>query len=447
MVRGNTVSMPISKTMRDPFNGLATFAIGAILLVSFYYQGYRYPFQIGDSSTSPTYVDTPPALQIGKYVLLFAVLAVLIVVSVPSTGNRRVLQDTAYVGTCITLLILGTFGTLKGILQGSLDLISFAVLALIAVGVASLSRRWRINYRTIARMISVYAVISVLFDALQIVLFQTQGRLPSLAYASSVSVRFGAVLDDPNGFGLLVPLLLPVVAITWRRHKFWRLVFVLALLGCLVLTQSFTAITVSLLAMIFGYLALNWRNSNKVVFVMIGGLTIAVAIWAYTSSSPLFQAVLGTKVGSINDHARSIDALHGLTAESWFGLGAPAAFIESGYVYLLANYGVIFTVAYICIGIAALPRLHRTIRTSDDTATVAVHSGAFFYLLAQLGAAINLNVMNTFPNSGLYFLAIVISMFPAPGTTQLAPEEPRHIGRRRNRTAPGTRNIPLVRDR
>lgn len=396
-----------------------------MLLIAFYYQAYRYPLQIGDSRTSPTYIDTPAALQVGKYVLLLAVLVVTLAIAGLDGRYRPLLQQAPNRGIAICLVLLGAFGTAKGAIQGSTDLTSFSLLTLIGAGVATLSQRWTLNYATIARIISIYAVLSVVFDAVQVFLFRSQGRLPSLAYENSVSIRFGAILDDPNGFGLLVPLLLPAVIVLWRRRRTVMIIVATAMLASLVATQSFTAIAVTLVAFAVGYFALQWREANRALLVA-GGVGLAgLAVWAFTSTSPVFQAVLGTKLGSFDDHASSIDALHRLTFESWLGIGQPVESIESGLVYLLANYGLIFTAAYVYLGLASLPRLYRVIRTSDDRAVRAVHCGAFFYLLSYLGASINLNVINTFPTNVLYVLMVVISLFSAPGAPDAGPS--RHV--------------------
>ena len=75
LLRGEAKTVPgvsvtkLGHTEEVDNDRLATNAFAALLVIAFYYLGYRYPLRINSSTTSPTYSDTPGWLQVGKYLL------------------------------------------------------------------------------------------------------------------------------------------------------------------------------------------------------------------------------------------------------------------------------------------------------------------------------------------------------------------------------------------
>ena len=97
-----------------------------------------------------------------------------------------------------------------------------------------------VSIRQIDRYFKYLLVYSFVSSFLEVLLFFAFGRLPALAYAAGFSVRFGAFLDDPNGFAPFCFLLLG-----WSLYRFngWlRSATVGGLVLLLLLTQSWTAI-------------------------------------------------------------------------------------------------------------------------------------------------------------------------------------------------------------
>lgn len=404
----------------DPASRFATHVVAVMMVIAFYYLAYRYPFQIGDSGTSPTYKDTPAALQVGKYVLLIAVLVAALLMGALLRRARKRLSSDPFWGTTFALLFIGLFAGVKGLFSGSTEVVTFAIVFLLGTGLTGFALRWRLDTGLLGRLVSVYAVISVAVEAVQYLLFRTQGRLPALAYEGSISVRFGAVLDDPNGYAIIVALLLPVVA-SWRYHRRWRFLVVCLLLVTLLATQSFTGIVSTIAALVGGYMVLNWRSSNKALLVVFGGGFLAVIAWTYTSASPVFQEILGTKLGSISAHSTSVTALSQLGPESFLGFGAMQPSIESSYVYLVANFGLVFTLIFVGLGVLAIGRLHRRISHSPEGEDVAIYKGYYYFLIAFLLACSNLHVVGVYPANLLFVLGVVTSLFAPLTTTDLAP--------------------------
>lgn len=390
--------------------GLADLAFGSLILLAFYYLAYRYPLQIGSSLTSPTYTDTPPALQTGKYVLIVAIL-LIVATAAAVRGPLGERTRDAHPLSSWALLLLSVFAILKGLFAGSVDQIIVGLVSLVPVVLSSLSARRNVDGRRLAVAVVIYAVISVVVDAVQFVLYRVQGRLPSLGYEGSISVRFGAVLDDPNGYALIVALAVPVVFAISTRAKFIRYVLILLLLVSLLLTQSFTGIASVLGALILGYVGLHWRSLGRTYAISIGGIVLLVVVWLFTSTSELYDAVVASKLGSINQHAGTWDEVRALSLEQLAGLGPAQGGLESSYVALAANFGLVYVVIYIWIGVAACRRLLQTVRSSTDSRDSAAHLGFYFFLIAYLFASINLSLEGSYPSNFLFMLGVALSFF------------------------------------
>lgn len=396
-------------------NSLATNTLVALFIISFYYLSYRYPFQINSSLSSPTYSDTPAWLQTGKYALVAVVLALAAMAGAMRGAVRAAVSETPFALTRLCFFLLAGFTLIKGLLLGSTDMLVLGCSLAAGFILSGLSLKWPIDTERLARVISVFAVLAVIMEAVQVFLFATQGRLPALAYRNSISVRFGSLLDDPNGFALLIALTLPVVIVGWKARPILRLVIVPALLVSLVLTQSFTGIVAVAFALLAGYFALNWRRPLVASAIFILFPPVAVATWAFVTGSSVVKSVWLTKSGSVNDHASSLDALHEMGVADIFGFGEPTALIESSYVSMISNVGLPFTLIYVVLGLIGITRLHRTIKSLQGARRAGLHYGIYFYLIAYLIGSINMQFSQVFPLDLLYVVGICISLFtPAP---------------------------------
>lgn len=403
-----------------PLARVPSITLSAVLLVALYYLSYRYPLQISDSRTSPTYADTPVALQAGKYALLALIAATGLGAGALSTQKPIEALQKPHAFSSSLLLLIGVFATVKGALLSSVDLIGLGLVCLTGAALSTFTVRWPIDYRRLSAIVVTFAGLSILVDFVQLALFILQGRLPALAYEGSISVRFGAILDDPNGYAVVIALLLPTVIAT-NIPTFVRGFLAIALIGTLVITQSFTGITACVAAFLIGSFVLRWQSPRAIGTLAIFLIALVFMLAWLTSESTLFQSILGTKNGSFSDHAQSFGVVQQLDLQSLLGLGRrPTSVTESGYVFLLANFGIIFTAAYVGIGIAAMLRLRK--RIASETGRTPILYGAYFYLIGYLLATANLNLISSYPANILYIFVIVLSMFaPIDSGSPLAP--------------------------
>lgn len=411
---------------------LATAFVVGVLLVGFYYLAYRYPLRINDAGTSSTYTDTPLVLQVGKYALL-AGLALLVCVLAVWFWRR---QLNSWAPTWVPFLGVGLLALIplaKGIFFQSNNLLELGFVFALMVPLAVLSVRWAINTATLSLTIRVFTLVAVSVNVVQIALFFTTGRLPALGYENSTSVRFGSVFDDPNGFAILIPLLIPVVLL-WTRIGFWRFV-VIALLGIsLILTQSFTGVAGAAASLCIGFVLLNWGKWKRLlIFVLTVGLIGAAAVIVLLNSAT-FLKVVETKAGSMEAHSGSLDVLFDLSVPTVLGLGQPLGGVESSYVSLVANLGLFYTVVYTALGIWAICRYYRAVRSAARIQDVAASCGFFFFLIGYMVTSINLQAEAMFPANLLYAVAIGVAFFVREDRVALATSGPVRASHRASRS-------------
>ena len=219
--------MSVSKTQR--INSNHVFWLGVALCTI--YQSYRYPLQINASTTSPTYSDTPWTLSAGKFALA---LPLILISGVRWLGNSAKLTRPMIV---LGVSFLSVYSLLKVYQERDSQFLDisfwmiFSLLLVLAVDTISIS--------AIDKYFRLLLAYSLGTTAIEVFLFLAFGRLPALAYEKSYLVRFGGFLDDPNGFGALLFLLM-----AWSHQRFkgrTRFLVLASLVVSLLLTQSWTA--------------------------------------------------------------------------------------------------------------------------------------------------------------------------------------------------------------
>lgn len=404
--------------------------LGALLAICLCYQGYRYPLQINSSQTSPTYSDTPLWLQAGKWGVIALVTAALMVAIMPRL--RRTIQ-TAGLARLIALTIEVVMLALAvlPIAHGAADVEPKITLILVGVAlIITLTPTFDdLTIRIITSVFIGFAVVCVVAQAAQLALFLAFGRLPALAWANSPSVRFGSLLDDPNGFAILLSALVPVAWIALRQFPNLRVVLTVALGCCLPLTQSWTGLACVPFALLITWACLRGirRDVRQMGAAVLASLLV-VGVAAYFARSTIAELVR-LKQGSVKDHAASLDhiavgssptgepravptpstiiGLPGSTAHNGVGLAGtahdPASIwtpgIESGHVNLLVNYGPVFLACYLTLGLIAAFLLLR----GRTTLPLALRAGGAAYLICFLTASANLGLDRTFPCNVVYF--------------------------------------------
>lgn len=387
-----------------------------LLALCLIYQAYRYPFQINSAVTSPTYRDTPTWLQFGKWGLI-AVIAAGIALLL-ATNARRVIADALRIHGLALLLeaaivVLASIRLALG--AASVDpwlmLIGAGIAGLVTLsaGATLTASRWMI------RVLVVYSFVAVIAELIQVALFLAVGRLPALAYAHSPSIRFGSLLDDPNGFAVLLAALLPTTWVALRSSPNLRIVISVALLCCLPLTQSWTGITATVVA-----LALTWgltRGLKRDVRRAAGAaaaLAVIAGVAAFFARSTIAELIL-LKRGSAENHAASFSHVvpEAPSTAAVPQAAAPAAAppvahvaratwtsgLESSYVNILVNYGPLLLLAYLALGLIAIVLLLR----GTSRLPLALRVGGAAYLVSFMLASANLGLDRTFPCNVLFF--------------------------------------------
>jgi hypothetical protein len=365
--------------------------------VGFYYNAYRYPFAINSSGTSPTYSDTPLWLSAGKYLLITLVLMYAVLVRVGSRRRLHVECPLHVVG----YLYLALMPIAAGVVMGSPELALMGFFFLVPI-VLHLFSGWTLSVARLNRLLAATIYIALAVEALQVMLFLTVGRLPALAYRDSISVRFGSFLDDPNGFGILVCWFISFAALYFRG---WRRAAVIALLGVsLLLTQSLTGLGAFVVISVILVAWLVAVRPALLLPVSLAALTLLLAggLFAYLLREEIslaYTIFLLTKEGSLAGHATSFTAFGDLSVLSILGLEPfVERWEETGYVNLLAYFGITYLIVYVAMGVSAAIRYAEMVNRPDadqNTRTFAV--GAIALLMAVYLGNLTLPMVEVYP--------------------------------------------------
>ncbi len=328
------------------------------ILVCALYPAYRYPFGISDPGTSPTYAETPTAVQAGKYVLL-APLALLAVWYVAGRLRELSLRDwvlATFVGLAVVragLVALDERATATADLVGPVTAVAPIAIAA-GIGLAPSPRANALGRAAFA-LAAALVLAHLAANVVQIVLWGAFGILPALAFPDSLSVRFGGVWDDPNSCGTYSAAFLVFLAA--RRIALPRrteLVLALAAAANFVVAQSFSA-GVVLVVGLFGLLAVRLaerrgnRGAAADVLPLLGGVGVAGVVLAAGAALvpildelPLLDRILEGKERSLRLR---------LEGEAWFSspggvlewlLGSDdPGMVENAFGSLLAATGVL----------------------------------------------------------------------------------------------------------
>jgi hypothetical protein len=261
------------------------------LLISTAYLSYRYPLQINSSTTSQVYSDTPPSLQVAKFALIFITCCI----SAPFLFWKRLNRLQA--GILILTGIVFSFPLFKllGGLESRYLEIAFWPLAALVLAMPLKN----IDLRSVDKYLKVVFFFAIISDAVEVILFLLFGRLPALGWSGGFSVRFGGFLDDPNGFAAVLLLLMG-----WSFYRFrgkTRLFMQFALVICLLLTQSLTALGflgVLIVVVIFG------RLIKKPLFILwvFAGCDILIGLLQVTHAFEVIGLIITLKSRSASDH-------------------------------------------------------------------------------------------------------------------------------------------------
>ncbi|SAK49604.1 hypothetical protein AWB76_01352 [Caballeronia temeraria] len=373
----------------------------ATVLIALLYSSYRYPLQINSAQTSPTYSDTPPFLQAAKYLLLAAACAVIAVAAGGLYIPRRKLGFIAlYLALLVCPFIHLTF-------DGEPKHLAFAFVAAVAFFV-SLSVR-AVTMSSIDAFMKFTLYLSLLVNLIQIILFYSIGRLPALAYEDTLSVRFGSFLDDPNGFGALLFLLLGYAFCSPRT-----LVNRLCILGVIlsiVFSQSLTAIAFLVFLILLWGLMNHFKATVLILMIACLPLLMPVLFGDFRpDGSELLDVVLTSKEASSDAHFASFKVANLADFSVWI-LGADGYSIsESWWVTSLNNYGLIWTAALLAMFSAFMWRLYNALRETNSQRSKRVLFAALLFSIYFVVASANLPFPTVFPINFIFMLLLCLFM-------------------------------------
>jgi hypothetical protein len=366
------------------------------LFVGLYYLSYRYPFQIGSSTTSYGYADTPLVLQVGKYLLLLAALLPYVTLS-----SKRIKAVPGVLFVYSGCVYLAVAGGVCAVLTGYAGAAESALLWMMAAHMAI--RRDERGVQPYLGFLTWFSVIALAFVCLQIVLFFSTGRVPGLSISGSIFIRFGGLWDDPNGFAIALSLIVPLCFLRIRSGLF-RFLFSAFSLLCLLATQSLTGIGAFFVSMLLGLMLLVLfgaiRPGVLLVILLLAASAVISAVFIFYERLEMF---LEMKSGSVADHLRSLNALSEAGWPAFFGLEPNNSWTESAYVNWLVNYGVAYTaVNFALLGFMILASAALCIRRREFIPVM-------FFLIAYAAGLANLPLDAVFPvNLLAMFLGAIV---------------------------------------
>lgn len=430
---GRMAATPAAGAAEDPrMQRLMAWCVAALLVVAFYYNSYRYPLQINSSSTSPTYADTPAWLSAGKYALVCGILLWTVL-------RRAVLRVPVRVDRPLAVLafaFLGGVALVMAVLTRSIPLFEVGFFFFVPV-VILLFAGARIPVAAVNRVLAGYLYFALAVEILQVLLFLTVGRLPALAYRGTMSIRFGSNLDDPNGFGLLLAMLVPFAAVYHTGVRRVVLLFLLAVSA--LLTQSITTVIV-LTGVVGVFAAAHAARHIRSLFAVLlaSGAVVAVvaAVWAAFGQEIqlAYRVYMLAKAGSLSEHGYALELLRHVRLLNLLGLEPTHRRLsETAYVNILAVLGIPYLLAFLGVGARAGWRAVELLRQPDAGRDVrAFASGAAGLLMALYVGSLALPVPEIFPINlvAVTFMGMLIALRdPAPTEAPPVPAPRRELAR------------------
>jgi len=383
------------------------------------YQSYRYPLQMGDTGTSPTYSDTPLIWQAGKFILALPLVAITAFRWFNSSARLPhrhwlIAMATVFLSSFSLLKMLGGYDSHYVAISFWM---LFSLVLVLDVDFVSVSAIDKYLYILLA-----YAFGSTLVE---VFLFLAFGRLPALAFAGSYLVRFGGFLDDPNAFAAILFLLMG-----WSFRRFSGRTRVLVLAGIvisLILSQSWTALFF-FAAILFFYVLISALRRPLSALVTICALPMC-AFFIVEWLLPRLQE--GFLWDMMQDKQESIE--QHLFPWDWWAARWPDWTLvgewnyngyESWWVSSMVNFGVIWLVAYLFLVMALLFCL---LRTSPKAISRPIHAGLLLFGLYFAVGSLSLPFPSIFPVNALFFLLFFLVAFQKIAADNLEPARPRRL--------------------
>ncbi|MGG3571856.1 hypothetical protein ABES80_05040 [Bacillus gobiensis] len=385
----------------------------SLFLLSFYYLSYRYPLQYNSATTSYAYSDTPMLYQLGKYAIFAGILLLFLMLLLSLKESSFFYQKSVWVDIT-TVFVLFTFSVSNFIFMKNDYLLQtglFFSVPLLFYGFPF----QRINYNIINRCIEVFIYVAIIVEVYQLINYYAFGRLPALGYPNSLSVRFGSIWDDPNGFALIIPFLIPfVIKSSFSIAK--KTLLIISLLATLLFTQSITGVFTLIMSGLIGLTVLYLFDSKArwlklIVGILFGMIILYSGFKISIEPSEFWTSYMELKQGSFEGHEAGFLHLENLKPEYLLGFNTEplGKYAETGYLNLLLNFGIFYLLAFLYIGIVTIKRLAEIIENNRGSKHIRLFYAAFFYVIGFYTAMINLPIETVFPLNLILVLCIVLS--------------------------------------
>lgn len=382
------------------------------------YYFHRWVFRYSSEGTSPTYANTPFAWKVGKYLLLAVVMAALwvwlarrpreLIRAIRDAPTGRVGPLAAiWAAYCAVVTLVAVPGS--EVAREAVVWFIFVPLVL-ALGVVRLHRS---SLQLLGRLGVALVVYHVVFLGVQLAYYFADRRLPALAYDGGL-VRFGAGLDDPNGFGVMVVLPITLTVTLWNatsRHVrslallvgFAVLLFVplsfSAAIGCIVALAALSPILRRL----------------RILFQVCGAaLVIGVLLLQSSYVRGVVDAKSRSALGRF-DFGRSgglSDYLDDITiGRALFGAPDVVVASENSYVVAFSTFGLVGLVILLAVIVIAAQRSITTSWRAADGGhrrVAAIYAGLGAYIIGFAVAALGVPFFAVFPANMLFWIVALV---------------------------------------
>lgn len=384
-----------------------TYCLAAILFISLVYFSYRYIFQYNSEGTSPTYSNTPASLQILKYVILI-IIFLLMLFFVLRRGIYITQPGVMLVLSILMIQSIYSFFHLKH---------TNSVITIITLipAILMLSCSASVQESCIHKVIRFFMYYAILYEIVQIGLYFAVGRLPALGYATGniMDVRFGGPLDDPNGFSVLLALLIPYAY--YHYHGFKKIFFVGLLFVFLILTWSLTGIfsflAVIAFRLLYCFVTYKAYSRKKILSIGLGIVAFIIVSLSmiYFNHAKILSFIDG-KQGSISQHMESFD-FSGLSVWNFLGIIPSGKVQESCIFNLMMQGGVFFLIMYYGIGITSVICLHRISgRIGKSHKHYSLYKSCEIFQVDCLIVSINLPTFYIFTVACVYSIILTMAL-------------------------------------
>jgi hypothetical protein len=322
-------------------------------VVSVAQYSFRYILQVNDPATSHLYGSTPAALSALKYEI-FCVFALysLFHLSRPSALISPGYRILLYVTFSAFLVLAAVFLVRFGLFPGSLDdtvlcALQFVPWMMSVFFVPFVFRPQHSLTRTLMTFERVMFWITFPFWVTTVVFVVFGIRYPALSYPGLL-VRFGGILDDPNGYACLCLLLL---VLSWSIRsgawKFRALIYFVMLIGTLSFSGYISAV-VMFLCLLPSWLRgtgsgrrFSLARISVATAVLVCCLTLAVSAYETDEAVDAISSLYSVKGTSTASHISNLlpdEVMMDGSSLPTLLLGV-GGFSENFYWRILVNFG------------------------------------------------------------------------------------------------------------